>query len=76
MKKVFSVLILAGLVMFSAHTASAGIYAASILDDTLASNWNVTWGGAACHGPLDSSVILGAPTGAVDGTGYTGYELV
>ena len=65
--------LLTGFLAFSAQTASASMYASEILDDTLKSNWDVTYGGAACHGPLDNSVILGAPTGSVDGTGYTGW---
>lgn len=72
MKKLFLLLVM-GLLVATAGSAGASIYASSILDSTAASNWDTTWGGAACHGPLDASVILGAPTGAVDGTGYTGW---
>ena len=73
MKKTLAFLLMFGWILTTAGAAGASIYASSIVDDTLASNWDVTWGGAACHGPLDESVILGAPTGAVDGTGYTGW---
>jgi hypothetical protein len=73
MKKFVVLLMAMGLIVATAGMAGASIYASSIEDHTLLSNWDTTWGGAACHGPLDASVILGAPTGAVDGTGYTGW---
>jgi hypothetical protein len=62
------IILLAGFALFGVQTASASMYASSIVEGTTAHNWN---GG--CHGALDASVILGAPTGAMDGTGYTGW---
>ena len=73
MKKFVVLLLAMGFIVATAGMAGASIYASSVLDSMAASNWDTTWGGAACHGPLDDTVILGAPTGAVDGTGYTGW---
>lgn len=52
------------LIIVSANTASASVYASSIVDGTTLHNWN---GG--CHGDLDASVILGAPDNELTGWG-------
>ncbi|MGD9160297.1 MAG: PEP-CTERM sorting domain-containing protein [Desulfobacteraceae bacterium] len=68
-KSLALVFLFAGFLAFSSQTASASeIYASSIIEGTTAHNWDGT-----CHGTLDASVILGAPTGAMDGTGFTGW---
>ncbi len=68
MRKILAMLMTAGLVVCAAQSASAGIYASSIIGGTTAHNWDGT-----CHGALDTSVILGTPTDAMDGSGYTGW---
>ncbi len=73
MKKTLAVLLMFGWIVATAGAAGASIYASSIVEGTTLHNWYPAWGGSACHGPLDASVILGAPTGALDGTGYTGW---
>jgi hypothetical protein len=68
MKKFVVLLLALGFIVATAGMAGASIYASSIVDGTTAHNWN-----SGCHGELDASVILGAPTNAMDGTGYTGW---
>lgn len=68
MKKFVFLLLALGFIVATAGMAGASIYASSIVEGTTLHNWDGT-----CHGDLDVSVILGAPTGALDGTGYTGW---
>ncbi|WP_319523067.1 VPLPA-CTERM sorting domain-containing protein [uncultured Desulfosarcina sp.] len=68
MKKFVVLLLAMGFIIATAGMAGASIYASSIVEGTTLHNWDGT-----CHGDLDVSVILGAPTNALDGTGYTGW---
>ena len=69
MKKSLVILLMFGWILAMAGPAGASIYASSIVEGTTLHNWDTTWGGAACHGPLDASVILDTPDNESTGWG-------